>query len=390
MTETRSLRRVMFPVLSALAVVFLVTGASLATLPLYVHAQLGYSASVVGAIAGAQFASALISRLWAGRHSDRHGPKAAMVVGLVMAMLAGLAYLTSVALQARPDLALAALFVGRALLGGGESFIITSGQAWGLALAGQNRAAMVIGWAGTALYVALAAGGPMGGWLFSVAGFAGVAAATALIPLLALAIILPRPKIIPARHTNADRGSVLKAVLAPGLAMSFAGFGYSSMAFFSVLLFLQRGWQPSWLPFSAFAVALVLTRLGFAGLPDRLGGKRTTITFLGVQIIGLTGVMLAPSAGLCALASFVAGLGYAFIYPALGREAVVAVSPARAGVAVAFYSAFLDLSLGLSSPLLGQIADIAGVPAVFAASVLASAVGLAIVIAMTRTHRRSA
>jgi hypothetical protein len=38
-----------------------------------------------------------------------------------------------------------------------------------------------------------------------------------------------------------------------------------------VLLFLDRGWAPTWAPFSVFAVALILMPTVFAGLPDRWG-----------------------------------------------------------------------------------------------------------------------
>lgn len=381
-THTRILATALTPILAAVGVVFLVTGASLATLPLYVHQQLGYGADVVGAVAGAQFASALLSRLWAGRHSDRHGPKATMVVGLCMAALAGFSYLCSSALASQPILALATLFVGRALLGGGESFIITAGQSWGLTLAGPQRAATVIGWAGTALYIGLAAGGPMGGLLFERLGFAGIAVVTAVIPLFTLGFVLPLKSTSAPAKTGTPGGSVISAILRPGLAMSFAGFGYSSMAFFSVLLFVEHGWRPSWAPFSAFAVALILARIAFGGLADRLGGTRTSMIFMSVQIVGLAGVTLAGNEAICILASFIAGFGYAFIYPALGRQAVRGLPSSRSGTAVAFYSAFLDLSLALSSPVLGLIADSAGLHWVFAASVLASIIALMIVIAM--------
>jgi MFS family permease len=383
--QTRTLAQQLLPVLGTVGLVFLVTGASLATLPLYVHTRLGFGADVVGAVAGTQFVCALLSRIWAGRTTDQRGPKRALLIGLAMAMLAGSLYGGSIAFADQPTLALACLFVGRALLGGGESFIITAGQAWGLRMAGPQSAALVIGWAGTALYIGLAAGGPIGGLVYEFRGFAGISVLTVLLPLLMIggvARLTAPAQLAPAKATSSP--AIIAAVARPGLAMCFAGFGYSSMAFFSVLLFVDQGWEPSWAPFTAFSVALILTRLAFGALPDRLGGARTALIFLALQGAGLAGVMLAGSATVCILASLVAGLGYAFIYPALGREAVRAVQPAQSGAAVAFYSAFLDLSLAVGSPVLGLIAEAAGLRAVFVVSAVASLVAIAVVLTIAR------
>ena len=218
----------------------------------------------------------------------------------------------------------------------------------------------MIGWTGTAHYVALAVGGPLGAALYGVAGFGGIARITLVIPVLTAALILPRPGPMPVPKREGEGPSVLAAVARTGMAAGLAGFSYRAMAFFSVLLFLDRGWQPTWAPFSAFAVALVLMRLAFSSLPDRLGGRRTALVFLSVQMLGLAGLMQGTYETVALAASFLAGAGYAFIYPALGREAVRGVAPERVGRALGYYSAFFDLSMGVSGLLLGQIADRVG------------------------------
>ncbi len=104
--------------MGAVFAVFLVTGAALPALPLHIHDHLGFGAFVIGLVSGAQFAAALISRLWSGAVSDRRGPKYAVTVGLVMAALAGLLYLVSLLAVANAVLSVAILLAGRALLGG--------------------------------------------------------------------------------------------------------------------------------------------------------------------------------------------------------------------------------------------------------------------------------
>lgn len=374
----------LLPVLVAIAAVYLVTGALLAALPLHVHGTLKFGADVVGLIAGAQFVAAVASRIWAGRMSDNLGPRRAMLQGVVLAFAAALACVASLPLQSSPVAAVVMLLVGRALLGMGEAFIITAGQSWCLALAGAQNSAAVIGWAGTALYVSLAAGGPLGGVLGHWYGFPGVVALAIVAPLLTLPAVLYQRDVRNAPVGATTTVPIFTAILRPGFAAGFAGMVYAALAFFGALLFAERGWQPEWAPFTAFAVALVLMRATFSSLPDRLGARRTILIFLVVQVAGLAGVVFAPNREIAVAACFAAGLGYAFIYPALGRAAVMRVPREGTGRAVAYYSAFFDLSMALSGLILGQMAERFGLSLVFIAAILAS--GVAFLLMMTASR----
>lgn len=146
----------------AVLVVFLVTGAALPILPLHIHTGLGFDAFVIGLVSGAQFVAAFISRLWSGSFSDRCGPKQAVLIGLAMGAASGLLYLLSLAFTDNPLLSVTILLFGRALLGGAESFVITGALTWGLALTSAGNTGKTIGWMGTAMYVGLAAGAPVG------------------------------------------------------------------------------------------------------------------------------------------------------------------------------------------------------------------------------------
>ena len=57
-----------------------------------------------------------------------------------------------------PWVSVAILLLGRAWLGGAESFIITGALSWGLALIGPHNTGKVMSWVGTALYAAFAVG----------------------------------------------------------------------------------------------------------------------------------------------------------------------------------------------------------------------------------------
>src|SRR5882757_1588256 len=176
----------LLPIMTAVFVAFLVSGIAMPVLPLHVHAGLGLSTFVVGLVAGSQFAASLISRPLAGRHADRRGAKHAVIAGLVAAAAAGVLYLLSLQFVSWPATSVTILLLGRALLGVGESFVITGAQTWGLVLGGPKNTGKVIAWAGTAMWSAFALGAPAGTMLYESFGFAAIALATTVVPLATL------------------------------------------------------------------------------------------------------------------------------------------------------------------------------------------------------------
>src|SRR6266704_3334518 len=188
---TPSLTAALLPIMGVVFVAFLVIGVAMPVLPLHVHQGLGLSTFVVGLVAGSQFAASLVSRVWAGRHADSRGAKHTVVVGLVAAAAAGLLYLLSLRFVSTPATSVTILLLGRALLGAGESFIVTGAQSWGLTLAGPQNTGKVLAWMGTAMYAAFALGAPAGTALYAGYGVAAIALATTLVPLATLMLVWP-------------------------------------------------------------------------------------------------------------------------------------------------------------------------------------------------------
>lgn len=361
---------VLLPIMAVVSIAFLIIGSALPVLPLHVHLGLGLSTFVVGLVTGSQFAASLLSRVWAGRFSDTHGAKRAVIVGLLAAVVSGLLYLVSLAFTGTPLLSVGILLAGRALLGGAESFIITGAAAWGLALAGPENAGRVIAWVGMAMFAALALGAPAGTALYASGGFAAVALATALIPLLALLLVAPMRSATAQRGAGAGVMKVARALWMPGVGSALSSVGFGAMIAFSSLLATTRGWDPVWLIFSTFAFALVAARLFLGHVPDRLGGAKVALVSLFVEAAGLGVIWLAPSHAIAAAGAALAGFGYSLVYPGLGVEAVRRAPPQNRGLAMGAYTVFLDVALGLGSPALGLIAGWAGVGSVFLASVV--------------------
>ncbi|MCY0853462.1 MFS transporter [Cupriavidus sp. D39] len=347
--------RTLLSLMACVFAVFLVTGAALPALPLHIHDGLGLSTFTVGLVSGAQFASALLCRLWSGMISDRRGPKFAVTVGLVMAVLAGLLYLASLLATRRAGLSIAVLLTGRVLLGGAESFIMIGAQSWCLSLAKPGNVGRTIAWIGTAMFVALALGAPLGSFLFASFGFASIGLATCVGAAVILPLVASLPAIRPTPQSWKAAKQVLRAVWMPGVAMAFSSVGYGVMTAFAVLLFVQRGWQPAWLSFTAFAAALIVARVFFGPLPDRLGGARTAMIFIIIHSAGLALIWLSSYAWLAFIGSAMAGFGYALVYPGLGMEAVARTPEDARGLAMGVYTAFIDLALGIFAPFLASL-----------------------------------
>src|SRR6266403_3745921 len=172
--QSKSSVAALLPIMGVVFIAFLIIGLAMPVLPLHVHQGLGLSMFVVGLVAGSQFAASLVSRVWAGRHADTRGAKQAVIAGLLASAAAGLLYLLSLRFVRNPEISVAILLLGRALLGAGESFIITGAQTWGLALAGAQNTGKVLAWMGTAMNAAFAFGAPLGTTLYGAYGFTAI------------------------------------------------------------------------------------------------------------------------------------------------------------------------------------------------------------------------
>ncbi|BEV71360.1 MFS transporter [Paludibacterium sp. THUN1379] len=358
------------PIMTVVLVGYLVVGLALPVLPIFINHELGFGTFVVGLVSSSQFAASLLTRVWAGNYSDTRGPKQAVMVGLIAAVVSGLIYLLSLHFLAQPILSAVILILGRGLLGGAASFIITGALGWGLARVGAAHAGKVISWVGTAMYAAFAAGAPLGTVVYQRMGFAAVAGVTILFPLAAILMVVFLHASEPQPRKPSSVAKVMKSIWLPGLGLAFSSIGFAAITTFIVLLFVDHGWGPLWLPFTAFAIAFMAPRTFLGHLTDKAGGARVALISIVIEAAGLTMVRFAPSSVIALTGVVVCGLGYSLVYPGLGVEAVRSVPAENHGMAMGGFTAFLDVALGVSSPLLGLVGGWAGVPSIFLVSAL--------------------
>ena len=375
----------LLPIMGVVFVAFLVIGVAMPVLPLHVHNGLGFGTIVVGLVAGSQFAAALISRPWAGHYSDRSGAKRAVVVGLMAASASGLLYLFSLLFSGAPLTSIAMLLLGRALLGGAESFIITAAVSWGLALVDPRSMGKVIAWVGSAMFAAFAIGAPAGSALYAGYGFAAIAVATVVAPLGALLLVAALPTVAPVPHTRFSFAKVVGAVWVPGFGSALGSVGFGAVTTFAALLFANRGWANGWLAYTAYATAFILARVFFRHVADTIGGAKVALVCALIEVVGQALIWLAPRPEIAFAGAALTGFGFSLVYPGFGVEAVRRVPAHSRGLAMGAYTAFLDLAQGLASPALGVIASGTRLNVVFLASAI-TVLGAALVASWLLAH----
>jgi MFS family permease len=357
----------MLPITLAVFVGFLIIGLVLPVLPLHLHYTLGMSPVVVGIVIGGQFATALLSRPWAGGLADTRGAKRAVILGLPAAALSGVAYLCSLAFIGTPTASLGLLLLGRILLGCGESLVITGALSWGFGLVGPRNAGKVMAWVGMAMFGAFATGAPLGTLIYGRYDFFGIAVATIVIPLLALGLVAPAPSVAVTAAKRVPFYRVLGTVWVPGLGVGLCCVGFGVVTTFIALLFAAKNWGSASLAFTSFGAAFIVARLLFAHLPDKIGGARVALVCVLIETAGLLLIWQAGSVVMAYAGAALTGFGYSLAFPGFGVEAVRRAPPQSRGAAMGAFMAFADMSLGITGPAAGAIASAAGVNAVYLA-----------------------
>lgn len=334
----------LLPIMGAVFVAFLVIGVAMPVLPLYVHDGLGFGTFVVGLVAGSQFAASLISRPWAGHYSDGRGAKRAVVIGLLAASASGALYVGSLLFRGAPDASVAVLLLGRGVLGGAESFIITATVSWGLAVTGARDTGKVIAWVGSAMFAAFAIGAPVGSALYAGYGFFAIALVTMLAPLATLLLIATLPAVVPVSRARLSFTTVIAEVWVPGFGSALGSVGFGAVITFAALLFADRGWAQGWLAYTSYAVAFILARVFFGSAADKLGGAKVALICVLIETVGQALLWLAVRSELALLGAALTGFGFSLVYPGFGVEAVRRVPAQSRGLAMGAYTAFLDLA----------------------------------------------
>ncbi|HEX8101076.1 MAG TPA: MFS transporter, partial [Solirubrobacteraceae bacterium] len=272
------------------------------------------------------------------------------------------------------------LVAARLVLGFGEGFVFTAGATWTVDLAPADRRGQAIGLYGLAIWGGLSIGPPIGEALLALGSYPLVWAFAIAAPVLGALLA----SCVPDDHVPAGGGTgggplIPVAARVPGAALALCNIGYAALAGFVVLHLERTGAGHGPLVFTAFAVAVVLTRLLAGRLPDRLGPRSCAAAAALAEAAGLAVVASAGSAWTAGAGAVLMGVGFSTIYPALALLVVERADAGRTGTALGAFTAFFDAGVGVGAPLVGAIAAVGGYPAGFlvAAGCAAAAAAMA-------------
>ncbi|ALV90706.1 MULTISPECIES: MFS transporter [Pantoea] len=344
---------------------YLTIGLPLAVLPGYVHDGLGYSAFWAGLVISLQYIATLLSRPHAGRYADMWGPKKVVVLGLVGCLISGICILLSALTEGQGVLSLILLCLGRVILGVGQSFSGTGTSLWGVARVGSLHIGRVISWNGIVTYGAMAIGAPLGVVIFRSGGLLLLSGIIIAICVLAIALALPRAPVKGSKAKPLPFRDVLGKIYGFGLILAMGSAGFGVIATFITLFYQDKGWDGAAFALTLFSAAFVGTRLLFPNSINKLGGLRVASICFAVEAVGLFLVAGSFDPWMAKMGAFLTGAGFSLVFPAIGVVAVKVVPQQNQGSALATYTAFMDLSLGITGPIAGFIMSYAGVSLVY-------------------------
>ncbi|WP_034460544.1 MFS transporter [Buttiauxella noackiae] len=355
---------------------YMTIGLPLAVLPGYVHDVMGYSAFWAGLVISLQYFATLLSRPHAGRYADILGPKKIVIFGLCGCFLSGASYMLAALGSAWPLVSLVLLCIGRVILGIGQSFAGTGSTLWGVGVVGSLHIGRVISWNGIVTYGAIAMGAPLGVLFYHLGGLKLLAGIIMAVALVAVLLALPRPAVKANKGKPLPFRAVLGRVWPYGMALALASAGFGVIATFITLFYDAKGWDGAAFALTLFSCAFVGTRLLFPNGINRFGGLNVAMICFSVEIIGLLFVGFAVEPWMAKVGTFLTGAGFSLVFPALGVVAVKMVPQQNQGSALATYTVFMDLSLGITGPFAGLVMAYSGVSVIYLAAAVLVCIAL--------------
>lgn len=352
----------------------------LAILPLYLKEDLGGTDAAVGLIIGVFAFAALIPRPFIGREIDRSGSKRFLVAGAVIFVVASLLYLVADSVPV--------LLGIRMLHGVGMACFHTAAFSFVAELAPSRRRGEAMGIWGLMSTFATAIGPFFGLSIRDSFGTSVVfllSASCAGVAILMISFVR-EPSRVP--HQLAATGGLFeRAVLTPSILVVLLTLVYGAVASFVLLYADEQDISRKGLYFTAFALAVLSSRVFGGRLSDLYGRWAVILPAMTFTACGMLALAVTTNLPLLLLAGALFGLGFGAGLPAMTALAVDLVRPERRGAGMATFTSAFELGIGSGSIVMGLVAASTGYAAMFAICAVFPAVAVVYGVTQYRGER---
>lgn len=361
---------------------YLCIGLPLAVLPIYIHQHLGYSTFVAGLVISLQYFVTFIIRGWAGTLVDKRGPQPAVLFSMLAFIVSGILLMLAFWFTQLPMLSLVLIVLARLVTGCAEGMVGASPISWAMLVVGREHTGTIISYNGIANYGALAIGAPLGVILSNSLGNVSLGVVILLIGIAGFVMAQKRENVLggTGNQEPISFAKVLRIVSPYGVGLALGGLGFGCLSTFITLYYEYMHWDHAALCLTSFSALFIFGRLVFGNGIKRFGGLRVAVCCLLVETIGLGILWWAHTPYWGLIGASITGLGFSLVFPALGVEAVRLTPVANQGSALAAYGLFIDISLGITGPLIGFVASTWGMHSIFPFSMAMVFIGFLLIL----------
>ncbi len=367
---------------------YFIIGLSLSVLPIFINKGLGFSMLVAGIVISLQYLMTFLMRAYSGKIIDNKGPKPAVLASMLSFAFTGLVLIIAYYFRFSPIVSLLFLIITRLFTGGAEGMVGASPINWAIMTFGSRHTAKIISYNGIACYGALALGASLGVTIVKYFNFYGLGILIILLGLIGFFVARTKENRT-GKHSQEEQKSfwnVLGKVAPFGLCLALGGLGFATISTFITLYYDYYHWQNGAMCLSVFGILFVAGRLVFSNAINRFGGINVAIVSLVAETLGLVIISLSYHPYFALIGAGITGLGFSLIFPALGVMAMKTVPSSNQGSALAGYGLFIDISLGLTGPLIGGVADYLGLAYIFPFSIAIVLIGLGLAYYLKMKH----
>ena len=368
-------------VTAATLALFTYIGVMVPLLPRLIEGQFGGSEIDIGLSLAVFSIAAIMVRPRLGRFAEKHGLRATMVGG---ALLAALATAACTFIDSRWG-----LLPLRCLQGIGEAFLFVGAATSISDLAPSGRGAEAASYFSVAVFGGLGVGpvisesvigkGRFDAGLWVAAGFAALASALAMLT--------------PGGVRHHDIGGVhgprfYRAAIPTGLVLAFGVGGFVTFSAFMPDYSVTVGLDGSKWVFATYAGVCLLFRVGAATVPDRIGHARAVSIAMSFTGAGLTMLFLWPRPIGVFVSTVIVGIGISFNYPSLMAMTVNAIPEREKVRAISTFTMFFEIGTATGALIFGTIADLTTKRTAFLGGAGFCFIGLAVLwkVAVPRTR----